>query len=514
MKMKHFILSLLAMLCCATASADTLVTPPAEAAAAKSYYALAYSYAHGDNLGYTLNVVRDGNDIYIQGLFDYLPEAWIKGAMDGNTAHFPSGQYVGSVNPKDFQDYEHESYDAYMFCSTDLNTTCDLEIEYNPLNDTWEAYYQYILFSEKENIRSRFEHLQNLTFFSGQKVKTEAPADLVTTSYRMNAYECSVGKDLEYYVKVGFKDDKVYVQGISEVFPDAWVCGTMAEGGDVYFMRNQYLGPYQLGGKTYDIWFTGINHDEAYFTTVNLHYDAATGVFTQPVSNWLVINGAPAEWRWLNNMTNVVLTPDEAPQDNTEVTTLVTPPAGLVTPPFRVTGTDYSFDAEEGEPLTPYDVAVGFDGNDVYVQGLFCDMPEAWAKGRLETSPASGALTLTFPESRYFGKWYDTMDCWMMGSGPGGAKRKVVFTYDAAEGAFVLNNGLLVVFNDDAEQVSVMALQVLGRLKLQGELPEGVASLSVSVPLRPAAVYDASGAKVRQQMPGIYIADGKKFIVK
>lgn len=509
MKMKHFILSLLAMLCCATASADTLVTPPAEAAAAKSYYALAYSYAHGDNLGYTLNVVRDGNDIYIQGLFDYLPEAWIKGAMTGNVARFPSGQYVGSVNPKDFQDYEHESYDAYVFCSTDLNTTCDLEIEYNPLNDTWEAYYQYILFSEKENIRSRFEHLQNLTFFSGQKVKTEAPADLVTTSYRMNAYECSVGKDLEYYVKVGFKDDKVYVQGISEVFPDAWVCGTMVEGGDVHFMRNQYLGPYQLSGRTYDIWFTGINHDEAYFTTVNLHYDAATGVFTQPVSNWLVINGAPAEWRWLNNMTNVVLTPDEAPQDNTEVTTLVTPPANLVTTNFHVTGTDYTFDTEEGEPLTPYDVPVGFSEGYLYVKGLFTDISEAWAKGRLD------GTTLTFPSSQYFGKWYDTMDCWMLGGGPGGAKRNIVFTYDAAEGAFVLKDGLLIVFNDDAERISPMSFQTLGGVKLKGELPEAVQTIVSDRPSRLFQVYDLSGAAVTScSMPGIRIAEGRKMLVK
>ncbi|MBR6962857.1 MAG: hypothetical protein IKH86_04410 [Prevotella sp.] len=42
-------------------------------------------------------VVIDGTDIYLQGIdAKYLPEGWIKGTISGNTATFPSGQYVGT----------------------------------------------------------------------------------------------------------------------------------------------------------------------------------------------------------------------------------------------------------------------------------------------------------------------------------------------------------------------------------------------------------------------------------
>lgn len=508
--MKHFILSLIIALLPLTASlttaaADTLVTPPAEGVA-KTYYAMGYSYAHDDNRSYELRVVRQGEDIFIQGLYDRMPEAWVRGTMSGNKAIFPSGQYLGSVDPA-LVDDSHDVFDVYMYCSTDLRTTCDLEIDYNPLNDTFEAYYQYILFSEQDNIRARYEHLQNLSFFSAQKEPTAVPDDLATVSYRMNAYECSIGKDLEYYVQVGFRDDKVFVRGISEAFPEAWVSGTI-EGDQVFFMRNQYLGPYVLGGKTYDIWFTGINHDEAYFTSVAFDYDPTTGIFTQPEGNWLVINGDPAAWKWLNNMSNVVLTPDENKQEEPDELTPSTPPAGLATTTFHVTGTDYSFDPGEGEPLTPYDVEIGFDGSNVYVKGLFTDMDEAWAKGRLD------GTTLTFPASQYFGKWYDTMDCWMMGVQDHDTMCSIVFTYHPEEGAFVQEGDTEIYFNDDAHLISEMPLLAIGDLTLKGELPEGIASISAAPQHSAPRFFNAAGIATAPRAPGLYITAGRKVIVK
>lgn len=477
--MKHLLTTLLLSLLCLAASADTLVTPPA-GAEAKAYHAAAYSYAKGDNRAFTINILRDGDAVYIQGLYPELPEAWISGTMrPDNVAVFPSEQYLGTVDPAKVDD-SHEVFDVYFFCSMDLNKARDLELSYNPLNDTYEATYQYILFSEKDDIRARYEHMQNLNVFSGAHITTTAPEGLRTLPYRLQGYECSIGKNLDYSIEVGFGDDsKVYVRGISDAFPEAWVRGTREPAGKdhetVRFMRNQYLGPYTLGGKTYDIWFTGIDHDEAYFTEVIFDYNTATGVFTQKEGNWLVINGDPVQWRWLNNMSDVELVPDESGEE-VDHYALVTPPADLTTQTFSVSGRDCTFDFESGEALTPYEVKVGFSGNQCYIQGLFTDMQESWVRGELRS--ADGRLTLTIPSPQYLGKWFGAMDSWFMAVDETGvyADNAIRFTYDEAQGAFVQEPDTYIFLNDAFDVPSEMYLQALKDIVLAGQLPDAIHS--------------------------------------
>lgn len=45
--------------------------------------------------GHHIDIVKDGSDIYIQGLSRYLPEAWVKGTIDGDKVTLPSDQYLG-----------------------------------------------------------------------------------------------------------------------------------------------------------------------------------------------------------------------------------------------------------------------------------------------------------------------------------------------------------------------------------------------------------------------------------
>ena len=499
--MKHLLFTiLLTFACLAGRAADTLVTPPA-AGEAKTYHATGYSYAHGDNRAFSINILRDGTDIYIQGLYDLLPEAWLKGTMGSdNVARIPSGQYVGEVNPASVDD-SHEDFDVYMFCSTDLKTTQDLEIEYNPENDTWEAYYQYILFSERDDIRMRFEHLQNLTFFSGQTIVTTVPEGLTTQPYHLTAYECSEGKDLDYGVEVGFAQDAIYVRGISSVFPDAWVRGDIV-GTKVYFMRNQYLGDYSIGTKTYNIWMTGINHDEAYFTAAEFDYDATTGTLTQIEGNWLVINGDPVLWKWLNNLSDVVISPAE--DNETDYYTLMTPPVGLPLYPFTLTANDMTFGTADALP--PYEVQMTFDGTDVYVQGLFSEIPDAWVKGSFD------GTTLTFASPQYLGMWYGALDCWMMGSTADFEPTDVVFTYDATQSVFTLKEGTEIFFNDTFSAPSEMALQMLSNVTLKSNLAEAIRPLTIT-PSESRRPYSLNGQRCQPRRNGITVLpEGRKVI--
>ncbi|MDE7397443.1 MAG: hypothetical protein K2M98_06925, partial [Muribaculum sp.] len=47
----------------------------------------------------------DGNDVYLQGIFELKPDAWIKGQRNGNKVSFASGQYLGISQTGSFFGY-------------------------------------------------------------------------------------------------------------------------------------------------------------------------------------------------------------------------------------------------------------------------------------------------------------------------------------------------------------------------------------------------------------------------
>lgn len=487
--MRHLFLTLLTLLSLMAQGAG--VTPPSDAQITE-YHLGAYSFRVGDNTGYTIRVARQDSRIYIQGLYKLLPEAWIEGTMRGNTAVFPSGQYLGTVDASKVDD-SHTTFDVYFFCSTDLRTTRDLEIEYNPLNDTFEAYYQYILFSEKDDIAARFEHLQNLTFFSGRTELVTPPEDIDVLTYRLQGMECSLQKPLDYTIKVGFSSDHVYIKGISQEFPEAWIEGYYRDD-KVIFMRNQYLGRYEKLTKPYDIWFTGIDHDEAYFTDIVFDYDTTTGTFSLPETYWIVINGDPAQWKWLNNFNKITLTPSLGGNLDGHHK-LVTPPANVAPTTCQATANDYSFSATKPDAVQPYLLSIVRQGNEVWLQGLFPEMPEAWVYGTMEQND------LHIATSQYLGLWYGSIECWLMNQA---ATASVTFHYDAAAHTFTLDPAERLLLNDEYEAPSPMALQTLGNVVITLPATDGI-TLSAG-PATSAARYDLQGRRLTGTAPrGLYI---------
>ncbi len=91
------------------------VTPPANAEV--EYWNITSTYYYYNNGWQSINfgdyfpyvsVAIDGNDIYIAGLCTQLPEAWVKGTINGNTVTFPSPQFYGSVTE------DGETYDFWF----------------------------------------------------------------------------------------------------------------------------------------------------------------------------------------------------------------------------------------------------------------------------------------------------------------------------------------------------------------------------------------------------------------
>ena len=72
---------------------------------------------------------------------------------------------------------------------------------------------------------------------------------------------------------------------------------------------------------------------------------------------------------------------------------LVTLPQGVETQTYKFRGMDYMSSKE-----IAYNVEVAFDGQDMYMKGLFSDTPDAWVKGTFN------GQTATFASSQFLGK--------------------------------------------------------------------------------------------------------------
>ena len=84
-------------------------------------------------------------------------------------------------------------------------------------------------------------------------------------------------------------------------------------------------------------------------------------------------------------------------------------PEGLETATWFVQGTEYA-----SSSIVPFatTATVGFDGDDIYVQGLFTDFPEAWVKGTKGTKDGN---TVIFSKFQFLGVYYDEYNIWAVG---------------------------------------------------------------------------------------------------
>ena len=94
-KIIYFLLALL-MVLPATAQDADVVTPPDNLQVEE--YALQsqlYQWGEFTPISMPLMIGFDNNDVYLQGLCDYLPFSWVKGTRNGNTITLATGQFFG-----------------------------------------------------------------------------------------------------------------------------------------------------------------------------------------------------------------------------------------------------------------------------------------------------------------------------------------------------------------------------------------------------------------------------------
>ena len=254
----------------------------------------------------------------------------------------------------------------------------------------------------------------------------------------------SVENEKKVTALVAFDGNDVYLSGLAYYFPNAYVKGTR-NGDKVTFESGQFLGSDQYGneyltsfvieeGRGVITPFTFIYDEE----TRSLEFDGNTNVSETTEKN----SGG-----FYADVISAMYTPGGVPPLQPVVV-----PEGLVTKQYMLSGIymlnqrDDNGDSYFTEEPYEKPVKIGFDGDDLYIQGLVENVPEAWAKA---TKNAAGQYVI--PVNQYIGTTVAfnlTFDYFISAINRFNAAVDIVFTYNADTDAFACNQSIAVNGSD------------------------------------------------------------------
>ena len=105
----------------------------------KDYTLDAKQYEDDPIKGAKTKVGVKGNEVYVQGLFTMMPEAWVKGTKEGSTVTFKTGQWMGDA----------ESGDAIYLVALNGEEIGDVVYTYDEAKDVYTQQSSYVVFTVK-----------------------------------------------------------------------------------------------------------------------------------------------------------------------------------------------------------------------------------------------------------------------------------------------------------------------------------------------------------------------------
>lgn len=222
-----------------------------------------------------VSVIRNGDKIYMNNMWaQYMKnQGYIEGTVEGNIATFTFPQKVESTRHRDngetymteeyclmfdyVENAEHpdeEMYGNYLPCE---NQTLKFRIEDGELvpleqgnrimgwaewEETSDGSGQYAW--EWQHFGDRIESIKTIT-----EQTVEVPSGLEFEEYAMYVTDNSTFRDPVNYavpVKIAIDNKDVYISGLFEMLPDAFVKGTLADG-KITIPSGQYMGYYPGG---------------------------------------------------------------------------------------------------------------------------------------------------------------------------------------------------------------------------------------------------------------------------
>ena len=259
-----------------------------------------------------------------------------------------------------------------------------------------------------------------------EEVIVNPPAGLVTENYTFTAtyYDGSNYNSVKRIVNIGFNDSDVYLQGFCYNLPDAWIKGTVDAGKTKLSFDSPQLYGYSGTTPLYFIYMMN-EQQPSYPTSMELDYDAATGSITIPATT-VILEGS----QFVNAYKAYGLYFSVKLNKGAELP--VTAPEDLVTE-------EYGWKAKDLQGNDSYgSVKIGFDGADVYVQGLTAYYPEGWIKGTREGNK------ITFVHNQFLGTLSDSYDMYFNYN-----LNDAVFTYNDTEGTLTLDDEYVAINSEE-----------------------------------------------------------------
>ncbi|MBR6284426.1 MAG: carboxypeptidase regulatory-like domain-containing protein [Muribaculaceae bacterium] len=413
------------------------IVPPTGITPVTYYYTGTTVYSSEEHtFSQTVNIVKDGNDIYFQGLATadasraILPNAWAKGTLSGNTVTIPMGQYMGlySGNAIYLVGYTSGASDITFTYDAEAETftlDCDMFVNGKPDEIYYYTYTEAgALISLDEPVEPEEPVYELVTVPDGVTIEDDWT---IEATFNTSQGASSVNNATE----VAFDGNDVYIKGIPYYFSDAWMKGTIS-GNTATFASGQFVGSDSYGNEFM------VGYNGSAICDIVFSYDSDNKVFTL-TTPYIAENQKTDElamWGYYNAMT---IYKGELVQPE-----VVEVPEGLETEIYTWTGNGVTFDDDNNAVYTPFNkqINIGFDGNDVYVQGLCTDLPEAWVKGELNGS------TATFATGQYFGvddraaAYGYTFPHYFVGYGTNGIE-DVVFNFDTNTRVFTTDTWII-----------------------------------------------------------------------
>ena len=223
-----------------------------------------------------VNVGIDGEDFWLQGITDLLPNAWIKGHIHGNTVTFENPQLLGAY--EDLLYFKAADYNPV----TGATTQKDMVMTFDGENSLYTYDYVFITIN-KANL-TYVNYYQGLSISKYPDPSVVVPQGL--TTYEYNFKYKTRGEDGnwvrdEHTVNMGFDGDRVYIQGLWEYLPDSWVEARFVNG-LLMFNLPQFMGTFDDEYEiAYPIYLMGFDQQTGLVERyLELSYNGQTRVFS------------------------------------------------------------------------------------------------------------------------------------------------------------------------------------------------------------------------------------------
>lgn len=441
----------------------------------------------------------EGQEVYIQGISEEVPDGWAHATLKDGVAVFETPLLLGEWN------YYGSKRKQYITgADTGTGDVSGLEMLYDADARSFTSFSNnwILLTGDPTQVGYYYDHLYNSISLipsnqAGDSPTITPPDGLATSVYQLSGRHPYSGIPTDYTLNVGYDGSDVYVQGLYPAFPNAWVKGTVADG-KATFKTPQYIGNYH---GLYNMYIAGVDPVSEELCALVMDYDATTHTFTTTDDCWFIVQAGETNVLPMMLLDEVSIAPYKAPALDYNDLQLPAELAAKAQP--------YSFSATNADDNSHVTATaqVVLDGDDIYVKGLSTYFPDAWVKGHRD------GTIIVFPRNQHMGSLQGN-DIWL-GAGDAMSGEMLygnfILQFSPTTGEFTQPEVNYLAIN--ASTTKVYHLELYKGVRLMPNAPDGIKSIEHSSWL---PVYDMQGRRVAPSsaMPrrAIVVEQGRKSL--